>query len=161
MCLVWLPCGDRRDRPTALPANVGTVLYMQLRMVAAIAYLGGYDPKDNAVRTMAYLCLVGQDAKDIIQQVDPTAGGTGLEGLRQLPDELLAQINREVARRLITKVGTTGALGVLRVVPILGGFVGAGFDSSATRWISEQAIEVFIRTPHLGGAQTTEAKSEN
>ena len=41
--------------PVAIPANISSVIYVQLRMVAAIARIGGYDPSDDEVRTMAYV----------------------------------------------------------------------------------------------------------
>lgn len=31
--------------PVAIPTNVASVMYVQLRMITAIAYLGGYDQK--------------------------------------------------------------------------------------------------------------------
>ena len=33
----------------AIPANIGSVLYIQIRMIAAIAIMGGYDPHDDKV----------------------------------------------------------------------------------------------------------------
>ena len=41
--------------PVTVPANVGSVLYVQMRMIACLAYMGGYDPKCDHVG----LCLPG------------------------------------------------------------------------------------------------------
>lgn len=38
--------------PIAIPANIASVLYVQIRMVAAIAHLGGYDVKDDKVKAL-------------------------------------------------------------------------------------------------------------
>ncbi|WP_443867948.1 hypothetical protein [Megasphaera sp.] len=35
--------------PVALPANVASVIYMQMQMIAAIARMGGYDLHDDRV----------------------------------------------------------------------------------------------------------------
>lgn len=35
--------------------NLSSVIYVQLRMIAGIAYIGGFDPTDDAERTMAYV----------------------------------------------------------------------------------------------------------
>ncbi|MGX8680652.1 MAG: EcsC family protein, partial [bacterium] len=43
--------------PVALPANLASVFYVQLRMIAALAMLGGLDPRDEQVHTLCYLCL--------------------------------------------------------------------------------------------------------
>ena len=37
--------------PVAIPANITGVAIVQIRMVAAIAHLRGYDLNDNRVRT--------------------------------------------------------------------------------------------------------------
>lgn len=39
--------------PVAIPANLASVWYIQLRMIATIAVLAGYDPSDDEVQTMA------------------------------------------------------------------------------------------------------------
>lgn len=51
--------------PIAIPANIASVIFVQIRMVAAIAHLGGYDLKDDKVRTLVYTCLAGNSAKEI------------------------------------------------------------------------------------------------
>src|SRR5207247_2022454 len=38
--------------PVTIPANLGSVLLIQLRMIAAIAHLYGHDVRDDQVRTM-------------------------------------------------------------------------------------------------------------
>ena len=40
-----------------LPADLGSAYFIQLRMIAAIAYMGGYDAKSEQVRTLSYVCL--------------------------------------------------------------------------------------------------------
>lgn len=53
--------------PVAIPANLSSVLYVQMRMIAAIAKIGGYDPKTDQVQTMAYICLTGSAASNIVK----------------------------------------------------------------------------------------------
>src|SRR3989339_944934 len=48
--------------PVTLPANITSVLYVQIRMIAAIAYMGGHDLRDDRVKTFVYLCLAGNSA---------------------------------------------------------------------------------------------------
>ncbi len=60
--------------PVAIPANLSSVLYVQLRMVAAIAYMGGYDVHSDQVQTLCYLSLVGDAAADILKQVGTKLG---------------------------------------------------------------------------------------
>jgi hypothetical protein len=38
--------------PVTLPANIVSVLYVQVRMIAAIAHMGGHDLKDDRVKSL-------------------------------------------------------------------------------------------------------------
>jgi hypothetical protein len=57
--------------PVTLPVNITSVLYVQIRMIAAIAIIGDYDVKNDRVKSLVYLCLAGNSAKDIVK-------GTGI-----------------------------------------------------------------------------------
>lgn len=52
--------------PVALPANITSVLFVQIRMIAAIAQLGGYDVKDDKVKTLVFACLTANSAKEVL-----------------------------------------------------------------------------------------------
>lgn len=139
--------------PVTIPANVGSVLYIQLRMIAAIAYLGGYDPKDDTVQTMVYLCLVGEAATEVIKQVGIKVGNRiALNALKKLPGKVLTKINQKVGMRLLTKFGTKGAINLVQVVPIAGGLVGAGIDIISTQQIAKQATKMFIDNSYTASA---------
>jgi hypothetical protein len=60
--------GGLMTLPVAIPANLASVLFIQIRMIAAIARMGGYDLRDDKVKTLVYICLAGNFAKDIIQE---------------------------------------------------------------------------------------------
>ena len=53
--------------PIAIPVNFGAVLVIHVRMIAAIAIMGGYDVKDDRVKTLAYVSLVGNSTKEILR----------------------------------------------------------------------------------------------
>lgn len=54
--------------PVTLPADLTIVLLIQLRMIAAIAIMGGCDPKEDLVKTISYACLGGQSTMDVVKQ---------------------------------------------------------------------------------------------
>lgn len=56
--------------PVAIPANISSVLYVQLRMVAAIAYMGGYDVTSDQVQTLAFVCVTGNTAGEILKNLE-------------------------------------------------------------------------------------------
>ena len=53
--------------PISMPANVTSVMYVQLRMCCAIAKMGGYDVKSDQVQTLVYACLTGSAVSDILK----------------------------------------------------------------------------------------------
>ena len=42
--------------PISVPANISSVLYVQIRMISAMAYAGGFDLKSDEVQTFVYAC---------------------------------------------------------------------------------------------------------
>src|SRR5450432_1383934 len=45
--------------PIAIPVNLAAVLYIQLRMIEAIAHIRGHDLKSDKVQSFATICLTG------------------------------------------------------------------------------------------------------
>lgn len=131
--------------PVALPANIASVLYVQLRMVAAIAVLGGYDPSEDAVQTVAYVCLLGEVVRGSVKQVGIKVGNrVALNALNKLPGKVLTKINQKVGMRLLTKFGTKGIINIVKLVPLAGGLVGAGIDVLSTHQVAAAAIRAFL-----------------
>ena len=54
--------------PVAIPANVSSVMYVQMRMIACLAYMGGYDTHSDQGQTLVYACLAGISIDQIIKQ---------------------------------------------------------------------------------------------
>lgn len=130
--------------PVTLPANITSVLYMQLRMIAVIAYINGYNPHDDQVRTMAYICLAGKSITDVIKSAGiSVANKVALKTLEKLPGKVLIEINKKVGFRLITKFGEKGVINLAKAVPLVGGIVGGGFDIATTKAIAHNAKKNF------------------
>lgn len=51
--------------PVAVPANVASVILIQLRMIAAIAIIRGYNLHSDQVKTFVYATLAGTSVADI------------------------------------------------------------------------------------------------
>jgi hypothetical protein len=131
--------------PVTIPANLASVMYVQVRMIAAIAHLGGHDLKDDRVKTLVYICLTGNAAKDILKDVGIVIGRKFTESaIKNVSGKAIAAINQRVGFRLITKFGEKGAINLGRAVPLAGGVVGAAFDSVATNVIGNIARDTFI-----------------
>lgn len=131
--------------PVAIPANVGSVIYVQLRMIAAIAYMGGYDIHSDQVQTLCYVCLAGSAASDVLKQTGIRIGEKVAEStLKKIPGKILTTINQRVGFRLFTKFGTKGAINLVKLIPMAGGGVGAIIDVASTKIIAANAYKLFI-----------------
>jgi hypothetical protein len=131
--------------PVTIPANVASVLYVQMRMIGAIAIMGGYDLHDDEVQTMVYLCLVKSSITDVCKSAGvKIANKVSLSLLKKLPGSILTKINQKVGFRLITKFGEKGIINLTKMVPILGGVVGGTVDLVETKSIAKKAYNVFM-----------------
>jgi len=131
--------------PVTLPANITSVMYVQIRMIAAIASLGGHDLKDDRVKTLVYACLTGNAAKDILKDIGIVVGRKLTENtIKNISGKTITAINQKVGFRLLTKFGEKGAVNLGKAIPLIGGIVGAAFDSAATNVIGNIARDTFI-----------------
>lgn len=132
--------------PVAIPANVSSVLYVQLRMIAAIAKIGGFDINSDQVQTMVYACLTGTAITEIVKQTGIKIGTKITTAtINKIPGRILISINQRVGFRLVTKAGQTGAVNLMKMVPLAGGIVGGAFDVGSTKVIANNAYHIFIK----------------
>jgi hypothetical protein len=131
--------------PVAIPANIASVLYVQLRMIAAIAHIGGHNVRDDQVRTLAYMCLCGSAAVDVAKDIGIQVG-TKLttSAIKRISGETLVRINQRVGFRLLTKFGEKGVINLGKAVPILGGVIGGTVDSISTKVVGNAARNAFV-----------------
>lgn len=133
--------------PVTVPANIASVMYVQLRMIAAIAHIGEHDIRDDRIKTMAYACLTGNAAKDILKDVGIVVGRKLTENaIKNISGKTITKINQAVGFRLFTKFGEKGAINLGKAVPLIGGIVGATFDSVTTNVVGNVARDTFITT---------------
>lgn len=131
--------------PVTLPANITSVLYVQVRMIAAIAIMAGHDVADDRVKAMVYACLAGNAAKDILKDAGIVIGTKmATNAIKGVSAKTLTVINQKVGFRLLTKFGETGVVNLGKMVPVLGGIVGMTFDSIATNVVGNVARDTFI-----------------
>lgn len=131
--------------PITIPADIAVVLFVQMRMVAAIANMGGYDLKDDEVKTFVYTCLAGNGAKEILRNTGIELGKKfAISGIKKIPGATLTKINQAVGFRLLTKFGETGVINLGKLVPLAGGIIGGTVDGISTNIIGNVARKIFI-----------------
>ncbi|MBJ2124847.1 EcsC family protein [Flavobacterium sp. IB48] len=131
--------------PVTIPANIASVLYVQVRMIAAIAYIGGHDIKDDKVKSLVYACVAGNGAKDILKDIGIVVGQKiATTTVRNISAKTITAINQKVGFRLLTKFGEKGAVNLGKAIPLIGGIIGGSFDLIATNTIGNIARNTFI-----------------
>lgn len=158
----------------SIPANISGLALVQVRLVAAIAHLRGYDLSDTRVRNAVLATLLGR------RTVRELVGAGKLPGTpRQIaelptgehtraPDEggrisraartpLDRTVGAQVATTLLAEVGGKRVASFVgRRIPVLGGVIGASSDAWNTRALAAYAREE-LAGPSAGSASGSAA----
>lgn len=129
--------------PVAMPANIASALYIQARLIAAIAHLRGHDIRSDEVRTLALACLTGSKAAGTLKDAGVRLGTRLVrDGAGWLSPVLFRKAACAAHAPAICVAGN-GAARLGRFVPVLGGLVAGGFDAAMTQMIGRSADRVF------------------
>lgn len=132
--------------PVAIPANIATVWYVQLRMIATIAIISGCDPTDDIVQTLAYICFTGAEAAKIFKEAGIKVGEKiAMNAIKKIPGEVIKKINRITMQRFVTKFGEKGIINLGKTIPLVGGFIGGSFDFAGTTAMAATAKSTFLK----------------
>jgi len=138
--------GGLTTLPVAVPAALGASWVIQARMCGAIARIYGHSLKEDRVRTLIVLAMVGDSGKEILKGVGIKVGrqltATAIE---RIPSKVLFEINKRVGLRLLTKAGEKGAVNLAKAIPVAGGLVGGSFDAALCVGVGKGAKRIFRR----------------
>ena len=80
--------------PVTLPANITSVIYVQMRMIACTSYMAGFDLNSDQTQTLVYACLAGVAVNNVMKQVGIKFGVKFANGLiKKIPGKVLIKIN--------------------------------------------------------------------
>ena len=131
--------------PVALPTNVTSVLYVQMRMVACTAYMAGFELDSDETQTFIYACLAGVAVNGLVKQASIKFGVKFANGLiKKIPGKVLTKINQKVGFRFVTKFGTKGIVNLGKLLPGVGAVVGGGLDFVETKMIANRSYRWFF-----------------
>jgi hypothetical protein len=121
--------GGLMAMPLTIPAGLAASYALGANTAATVAYLRGYDIHSEQVRTMILLCLLGEAGQEILKTAGIAIGTKVFQNLIQkIPGKVLIEVNKKIGFRLITKAGEKGVVNLMKLVPLVGGVVGATFD---------------------------------
>lgn len=131
----------------SVPANIASVMYLQLRMIAAIAHMGGHNLENDQVRSMIYICIAGNGAKELLKESSIKAGEKALHNVAQ---KATTQLIEKAGTGISSKIGTKGLSNITKAIPLMGGIIGASFDGITTKLVGNIAKKIFLNTDIKG-----------
>lgn len=138
--------------PITIPANISSVLYVQMRMVACTAALAGLDLNSDQVQTFVYACLAGVSVTQVVKKAGIKVGKKIAEkGIEKIPGKALVKINQKVGFRLLTKFGEKGVVNFAKLLPGVGAVINGGFDYAETKIIANRAYKMFFEGDFSAG----------
>lgn len=131
--------------PVTLPASVTSVIYVQIRMIASVAYMAGLDVRSDAVQTLTYACLAGVSIAEVVKKTGMALGTKMTMALvKKIPGKTLTKINQKVGFRFLTKFGEKGLINIGKMIPVVGALISGGFDLAETKIIADRAYKEFM-----------------
>jgi hypothetical protein len=130
--------------PLAIPTSLASSYALGANTAAAIAYLRGYDLNCDLVRTFILLALIGDSGVEILKTVGINLGTKATKTLiSQIPCKVFIEINKKVGFKLITKAEEKGVINMMKIAPLVGGLIGAGFDGTFVNQCGQAAQNIF------------------
>jgi hypothetical protein len=114
------------------------------RMAAGIAHLRGYDVETDEVRSAILVALLGSAGAAVLRKTGVEIGQRSTAAaLQRLPGRTLAELNRRVGYRLVARAGEKGVVNLTKLVPLVGGPIGAAVDGVSCKTIAGYAMRTF------------------
>ncbi|OYN84128.1 EcsC family protein [Parenemella sanctibonifatiensis] len=133
----------------ALPANVLGLALLQVRMVAAIAHVRGYDVDEPRVRTALLMCMMTN--LSALQDEDIPRSALSVATAPVFDLALDRQVSDRVAGEMAAGVGGKRlAVFASKRIPVVGGAVGLVADGWTTQRIGRTAAREFVSRRRSG-----------
>ncbi len=136
--------GGLTTSAVTIPANLASSLALQFNMIRAIALMYGFKASDARVKMLVFAALLGDAALETMRTAGiQVTSKMGMKALAKVPGRVLIDFNKMVGFRFITKAGETGAINLVKWVPLLGGVVGGVVDGFGTKKAGQAAKKIF------------------
>ncbi len=130
--------------PVTVPASMAGLYVVATRMTAGIAHLRGYDVETDEVRSAVLVALLGSAGATALRDTGVEIGQRSTAAaLQRLPDRALTELNRRVGYRLVARAGEKGVVNLTKLVPLIGGPIGAAVDGVSCKTIAGYAMRTF------------------
>ncbi len=136
--------GGLATLPVAVPAATAGLYVLATRMSAGIAHLRGYDIGTPEVRSAILVSLLGSAGASVLKRAGVEIGRrSAAAALERASVRLLTEINKRIGYRLLARAGARGVTNLGKLVPLVGGPIGATVDGLSCRTIATFARHTF------------------
>lgn len=136
--------GKRITIHPAIPPEVAGILYIQIRMIIALAIMGGYNPQDYLVKTLVFMTLVGMNGIDISKRLGIYIGNKlTVQAVEKCSEKILRELHEEAGNRLVMVLCHDG-INVVSKAPEYDGFKVESFDRNSVGMVAERASDLFL-----------------
>ena len=131
--------------PVTLPADLYSSLVIQVNMIVAIAVIRGYDVHSEEVKTLVFLCIVGNSIGDVLKQagIKAITDYTAKTIIPKLTAIVSKRIVAKVGSRLVVKASAKGLSSAAKMIPVLGGLIGGAYNYAEVSTYANIARERF------------------
>ena len=137
--------------PIAVPAATAGLYVVATRMSAGIAHLRGYDIGTAEVRSAVLVSLLGSAGAGVLRRTGIEVGRrSAAAALEKVSARLLVEINKRIGYKLVANAGAKGVANLGKLVPLVGGPIGAGVDALSCRTIATYARHTFPSHMSIG-----------
>jgi hypothetical protein len=131
--------------PVTIPADLVASWRIQAFMAMCVAYVYGHTAETTDLKTDLYLIFAGDSAKEALKRIGIEVGKTlTKKGVQKyITREVMKKIWSVLGRKIITKAGEKSLTSFMRMVPLVGGVIGFGFDWAYARTVGKFAIKYY------------------
>lgn len=131
--------------PLLLPANIASLAIVQIRLVASVAHLRGYDVDDPRVRTAMSLCLIGETGVvDLLRRKEIPTTPMAIATAPVFDASLDRLVSEKVFADLASRLSGRQMIVLLaRRIPLVGGGVSGAMDGWFTTSVGAFARHQF------------------
>jgi uncharacterized protein (DUF697 family) len=140
-------CGGFVALPVAMPANFASVLFIQVRLITAIAHLRGHNIRSAEARALVLACMTGSKAAGTIKDAGVRFGTRLMrDAVGWMSPALFKKLEHAAGISAACVAGANNVARFGKFVPAVGGVIAGGFDAGMTQLIGRTADRVFTST---------------
>lgn len=133
---VFTGLGGVISLPITIPANLISTLFIQMRLVTAIAILQGYDVKEEKIKVLVYISLCVMPGKQKMWK-------TFVNLIHKSNQEVIKKISLNINNILISIMNLKHGTKIIRLFPFIGSVTGGVVDGLMTYQIGQFAKRQF------------------